>query len=297
MAVAMNGFLNICKPRGITSRAVCDRVLEWFPRAKVGHVGTLDPLAEGVLVVGLNQATRLEPWLHEQPKTYTARFCLGATSTTDDEGGVVSPSGAGPRPSHEAVSAALQQFEGAFDQVPPAFSAARLGGTRAYELARKGREVVLAPRPVRIDRLTCRHYDYPWLDVVVTCGKGTYIRSLARDVGQLLGCGAYVVTLVRTAVGPFVLDQAMPWDLDAYQARNRLEPLRRAVEHLPQLVVGPDVLWRLRHGQKLPWPEAVQQPGPMAVLDEQGQLHLLALARTKDRRIVPRLVLQLGPES
>jgi tRNA pseudouridine55 synthase len=157
--------------------------------------------------------------------------------------------------------------------------------------------VDLAPRLVRIDRLSCRRYDYPWLDVDVTCGKGTYIRSLARDVGQLLGCGAYVVKLVRTAVGPFPLEQAMSWEVDAGVARQRLEPLRRAVEHLPHLVVDPHTLWRLRHGQKLPWPDTVGQAGPLAIVDEHGQLHLLALARSKDRRIVPRLVLQLGPES
>lgn len=288
----MNGFLNICKPRGVTSRAVCDRVQEWFPGIKVGHVGTLDPLAEGVLVIALGCATRLEPWVHDQAKTYEAGIHLGATSTTDDADGDITALANPPIPSALQVTEVLCRFEGVQEQTPPVFSAAKLGGTRAYALARQGRPVAPPPRQVRIDRIELLRYAYPELEIRITCGKGTYIRALARDIGQTLGCGAYVTRLIRTAVGAFLLADSLAWDCGPAQARQSLLPLRQGVAHLPTWTAPADLLRRLRHGQRLPWPAGVTEAGPIAVLDERGELQAVAVASAPDGRLAPRLVLE-----
>lgn len=288
----MNGFLNIRKPQSVTSRAVCDRVQEWFPKTKVGHIGTLDPLAEGVLVIALGCATRLEPWVHDQPKTYQASFYLGATSTTDDADGDITSLADPPVPTVLQVNAVLRRFEGIQEQTPPVFSAAKLGGSRAYELARQGRPIAPPSRQVRIDRIELEHYAFPTLEVRVTCGKGTYIRALARDIGQALGCGAYVTKLVRTAIGAFLLADALPWDCGAEVARQHLLPLRQGVAHLPTWTAPADLLRRLQHGQRLPWPVGVTGAGPIAVLNERGELQVLAIMLPAERRLAPRLVFE-----
>ncbi|HMP01884.1 MAG TPA: tRNA pseudouridine(55) synthase TruB, partial [Gemmatales bacterium] len=148
----------------------------------------------------------------------------------------------------------------------------------------------LESRPVRIDRLECRRYEFPWLEVEVACGKGTYIRALARDVGQALDCGACVQRLIRTAVGPFRLAETLPWDADAETARKHVRPLLAAVEHLPRLTLSAEMLWRLRHGQKPVSPPDLA--GWVAVLDDDGQLSVLAEARVAERQLVPRMVFQ-----
>jgi tRNA pseudouridine55 synthase len=267
-------------------------VQEWFPGVKVGHVGTLDPLAEGVLVIALGSATRLEPWVHDQPKTYEAGICLGGTSSTDDADGEITTLADPPVPTLLEVTEALRRFEGVQEQTPPLFSAAKLKGSRAYMLARQGRPVTLPPRLVRIDRIELVRYAFPELTIRVTCGKGTYIRALARDFGQALGCGAYVTKLVRTAVGTFVLADSLPWDCGPVLARQALLPLRQGVAHLPTWTAPNDLLRRLRHGQRLPWPAGVAGAGTIAVLDERGELQVLAILLPAERRVAPRLVLE-----
>src|SRR4051812_48814027 len=199
----MNGLLVIDKPGGMTSRDVGNRVQRWFPRkTKIGHTGTLDPLATGVLVVCVGAATRLADFVQAMGKTYAARFRLGATSTTDDADGEVTVNAAAVPPTRDQIGAAIPAFLGLVEQVPPAFSALKLDGRRAHELARSGKDVQLAARTVRIDAIRVRAYEWPFLDVEIDCGKGTYIRSIARDLGAKLGCGGMVETLRRTRVGP-----------------------------------------------------------------------------------------------
>src|SRR4051812_3738752 len=192
----MNGLLVIDKPGGMTSRDAVNRVQRWFPRkTKIGHTGTLDPLATGVLVVCVGAATRLADYVQAMGKSYASRFRLGSTSTTDDaDGGVTETPNANP-PTREQIDAALARFVGTIEQVPPAVSALKVDGRRAHDLVRKGAEVKLAARPVRIDAIRVTGYEWPYLDVEVDCGKGTYIRSIARDLGAALGCGGLVQTL------------------------------------------------------------------------------------------------------
>ena len=199
----MNGFLVVDKPGGMTSRAVVNRVQLWFPRrTKIGHTGTLDPLATGVLVLCIGTATKLADRVQAMAKQYETRVRFGATSNTDDADGEVVESLSAPIPTREAIEELLPQFVGLIEQLPPQFSALKVQGQRAYELARRGTEVALQPRPVRVDSIQLVNYEWPWLDLIIDCGKGTYVRSIARDLGEHLGVGALVQSLRRTRVGP-----------------------------------------------------------------------------------------------
>src|SRR5947209_1897894 len=171
---SLHGLLVIDKPGGLTSRDVVDRAGRWFPRGtRLGHTGTLDPLATGVLVLCAGAATRLGEYVQRMPKTYQAGILLGARSTTDDADGDFETVAVERPPDRAAVARALEGFLGDIDQVPPAFSAAKVGGRRAYRTARRGEPVTLQPRRVHIDRIELLAYEYPRLDVEVHCGKGT----------------------------------------------------------------------------------------------------------------------------
>ena len=208
----MHGFLVVDKPRGISSREAVNRVQAALPKdVRVGHTGTLDPLATGVLVLALGQATRLTDYVQGQTKEYRAGVRFGATSATDDAEGPLTETGAAP-PTREQLERALAGFAGTVEQTPPTFSAAHVDGQRAYRMARKGKAFELKPKMIRIDGIDLVSYQSPNAEMEVRCGKGTYIRSIARDLGRVLGCGAYLSSLRRTRVGPFHESQALPID-------------------------------------------------------------------------------------
>lgn len=286
-----HGLLVIDKPAGLTSREALNRVQAWFPRGtKVGHTGTLDPLATGVLVVCVGAATRLADYVQALGKSYHARFRLGAISTTDDADGAITERPAVVVPTREQVEAILASFVGTIEQVPPAYSALKVAGERAHALARHGQEVRLAARPVRIDAIRLLAYDWPFLDVAVDCGKGTYIRSLARDVGEKLGVGGLVQTLRRTRVGPFTAEQAV--EIANRPARLTLLPAVWAVDGWPRLTVSADDVRRLRQGQAVRWPAARPVPPPgteVAVVNEAGDL--VAIGITERGGVRARVVL------
>jgi tRNA pseudouridine55 synthase len=190
-----------------------------------------------------------------------------------------------PVPPGAEVLAGLAQFVGALEQVPPSFSAAKVTGQRAYDLARQGREVTLRPRTVEVHDIAVRRYDYPELEVEVRCGKGTYIRSLARDLGDALKCGAYVQSLRRTRVGPFGADEALTLGATAEEARARLLPPALAVSELPRVTLAPREVGRFRRGQAVHYPGGLPAQGEgdeVAVFDESGQL--LAVAAVESGR-------------
>lgn len=219
----MNGLLVIDKPAGMTSRDVVNRVQRWFPRGtKVGHTGTLDPLATGVLVICVGAATKLADVVQAMGKSYRSQFRLGATSDTDDADGTVALVADAAPPTEEMVRTALAGFVGVVEQLPPAYSALKVAGRRAHDLARRGEAVELKPRPVRIDAVRLLGYEWPFVEVEVDCGKGTYIRSIARDLGAKLGVGGLVATLRRTRVGPFTADQGIGLDISWEEARKQL---------------------------------------------------------------------------
>lgn len=204
------GLIVVDKPIGLSSMDVVRRVRRAAGGAKVGHAGTLDPLATGVVICCLGKATRAVEALMGLPKVYDARVDLSAFTTTDDLEGprdevtVVEP------PTREAVDAACGRFVGVIEQRPPAFSAVHVDGQRAYKLARRGEAVDIPIKRVRIDAVEVLGYAWPMLEVRVRCGRGTYIRSLARDLGVALGTGGHLAALRRTAVGPYTLAGAAP---------------------------------------------------------------------------------------
>lgn len=222
MTVGIHGFLNINKPAGLTSHDVVARVRRLAGRGvKVGHAGTLDPAATGVLPVALGGATRLIEHLADARKGYRGRVRLGTVTATDDAEGEPLEVRAVPPLTNTTVEAAVAPLRGAIMQVPPMYSALHHEGKRLYELARAGQQVALAPRPVMVYRL-----DWLWsgadLLIEVECGKGTYIRCLARDIGAALGCGAHLAALERTFVGPFRVEESI--GLDALLADPTLLP-------------------------------------------------------------------------
>lgn len=255
----MNGFLNIHKPAGLTSHDVVARVRRLVGRGvKVGHAGTLDPAATGVLPVALGRATRLIEYLADARKGYRALVLLGVTTTTDDAAGEVLEQRPVPPLDVATLEAALEPFRGAIMQVPPMYSALHHEGQRLYDLARAGKTVERAPRPVTIDRLeiTTLRLDAepPEIGIEIACSKGTYIRALARDLGAALGCGAHLAALERTFVGSFTLEQATPLVvLEANPAllTQVLLPSETAVADWPQVTLDEREHQRVRNGLPL----------------------------------------------
>lgn len=260
---------------------------------KVGHGGTLDPLAEGVLPVAVGRATRLLPYLPEG-KAYRAIVRFGLTTTTDDlEGDVLVQQPASHLTAKE-VAAVLRLFEGTVDQVPPAFSAIQVQGQRLYDLARKGREVTVPTRTVVIHHLAIQHWqpgDQPELTLDIACGPGTYIRAIARDLGDRVGTGATLAHLTRTRSGGF--DAAHSLSLDAVTdavEKQELELVDPAVAltHLPAIALDPDLARRWQQGQKFPPPETIPPLTPYRVLNAASG-EFLGIAQFEDRDEGPLL--------
>jgi tRNA pseudouridine55 synthase len=279
------------KPGGMTSREALDRALSWFPRGtRAGHTGTLDPLATGVLVLCLGAATRLTEYVQDMGKTYRAAVRLGARSDTDDADGTVTPVHVTVEPGRAAVEEALRGFVGDIEQVPPTYSAAKVSGRRAYDLARGGREVALAARRVRVHGIDVLAYEYPRLEIEVRCGKGTYIRALARDLGERLGCGGYVEVLRRTRVGPFRAEEAVSLDADPAAARAKLLPVSAAVSELPRASLDDAGVARLRQGQGVPAGGLAADGDEVAVFDARGQFVAVARLDGARRQLRPEKV-------
>lgn len=206
------GFLNIDKPLGITSHDVVHKVRRGFQIKKVGHAGTLDPLATGVLVVCLGSATRLSEYVMASRKRYQAQVHLGIVTTTYDQEGDIIQTRDAAHITRADVEAVLPRFTGVIDQIPPAYSAIKQGGRKLYEMARAGETAERAPRRVTIESLKVVNWSPPLFTLDVVCGAGTYIRSLAFDLGEVLGAGAHLAGLIRTASGTFGLENAVTLD-------------------------------------------------------------------------------------
>ena len=259
----------------MSSFGVVVRVRRVTGARRVGHGGTLDPAADGVLPVLIGQATRLAELVHEWPKSYLATLQLGATSTTYDAEGVVTQQADPSGLDEEAITRVFPEFVGRITQVPPIYSALKVGGEPLYRKARRGETVVPAARPVEIRRLELQGLDRASGRAVlaVECGRGAYIRSLAHDLGARLGCGAYLAMLTRTAVGPLQLagSVSLPAFLEApAEWPSRLLPLDLPLRHLPALTVPAPQATALRHGQWLPPVQAVA--GRYRVVDQVGDL-------------------------
>jgi tRNA pseudouridine55 synthase len=289
----IDGLAVVDKPAAWTSHDVVARCRRIFGQKRVGHSGTLDPDATGVLLVGLGRVTRLLRFLTELPKSYEGELVLGtATSTLDASGEVVGEWDMGTV-DLDQVRAAATRFVGDIEQVPPMVSAVKVGGRRLHELARQGVEVDRAPRPVTVQRLDVDRGDRPGVfRLDVQCSSGTYIRVLAADIGTALGGGAHLANLRRTAIGSFGLAAATP--LDRLAPEHVLSPAE-AMRDYPALTIGADVAAAVANGKVLDR-AALGDPdgeGPWALLDGSGSL--LAVYEPRNGSVKPAVVLAGGP--
>jgi len=296
----VDGVLLIDKPSGPTSHDVVARVRSVSGERSVGHTGTLDPRATGLLALVLGKATRLASVLSGSDKTYDATIRLGSTTDTDDaDGSVISTSGS--RPDDPAIDAALEQFRGTFDQMPPNHSAKKIGGHKAYDLARRSEPVSLKTATVTVRALHRTGRTGDLISLVVSASAGFYVRALARDLGQALGCGAHLDSLRRTSVGRFDVAQALPLDaaerLGPDLAAHILSPADALVD-FPSVTVNADGLRRVLHGNPLSPDHLQGRALPMAgsapsmrvrVLADDG--HLVALAASRGGALHPTVVL------
>ncbi|HOP78591.1 MAG TPA: tRNA pseudouridine(55) synthase TruB [Thermogutta sp.] len=267
------GVFCLNKPAGITSRDAVNLVQRSLRRVRLGHAGTLDPLATGVLVVCAGLATRLIPFIQELPKLYRATFLLGRSSPTDDVDGEVTVFEDAPVVTREQVESTLPEFVGTILQSPPVYSAVKIEGRRAYEWARKGAPREPKPRPVEIHSLKLLRYEYPELELEIHCGSGVYVRSIGRDLAQRLGTAAVMSRLTRLAIGHFVIDQAVdPHEIGPHNWSEYLMPPAVAVKHLRQIQLSEDHIAQLVHGQWPAYDGDLAAGQVAAVVDQLGNL-------------------------
>jgi tRNA pseudouridine55 synthase len=299
----INGWIAIDKPLGMTSTTVVSRVRRILNAAKAGHGGTLDPLATGVLPVALGEATKTVSYVMDGSKIYHLRVRWGEARDTDDgEGAVVATSDV--RPTREAIEAALPRFLGEIEQVPPRFSAVKLAGQRAYDLARDGEAVELQPRRIRIDEFKLLGLPDPdHADFEVRSGKGAYMRSLARDLALLLGTVGHVAALRRVACGPFHETRAISLDMlervgHSAASANFVLPVETALDDIPALALTEAEARRLQSGQAVSLLRLAVRD-PLAFVPTEGTVRamaegrLVALARIESGEVRPVRVLNL----
>ncbi|PKK13069.1 tRNA pseudouridine(55) synthase TruB [Thermomonospora sp. CIF 1] len=284
-----SGLVIVDKPAGWTSHDVVARLRRLTGTRRVGHAGTLDPMATGVLVVGVGKATRLLGHLALTDKVYEATIRLGQSTDTDDAEGEITATAPAGGVTDAALQAAVKGLTGQIMQVPPRVSAIKVDGRRAYKMARKGQEVELKPRPVTVADFTVtavrRHDDLIDVDAVITCSSGTYIRALARDLGEALGTGGHLTALRRTRVGPYGLEQART--LEQLAEDCRVLPLAEAVAAaFPRREVTAEQARVVVHGGRLPAVGA--GPGPVGVFAPDGTL--LALVEEQGKSARPLVV-------
>jgi tRNA pseudouridine55 synthase len=293
----VDGWVVLDKPAGLSSAAAVARVRRVFAAAKAGHGGTLDPLATGVLVIALGEATKLVPFVMDAPKAYRFTVRWGEARATDDAEGAVTAT-SDRRPDRTEIAAALPRFVGTIAQTPPAYSAIKVDGERAYALARAGEAVELKSRSVKVSRFVLEEIeDADHASFAVDCGKGTYVRSLARDLALALGTVGYVSSLRRLAVGRFTAADAISLDklegLGHSPGRSAtLWPVETALDDIPALAVTETVARKLRHGQVVPLAEAHGSPPADAPSDmtvailAEGRLVALAAIANGDLKPV-----------
>ncbi len=269
--LAVNGVLLLDKPRGASSNHALQRVRRLLQAQKAGHTGTLDPMATGMLPVCLGEATKFSAHLLEADKVYRTRVQLGAVTDTGDAEGEVVERCAVPPLTAADVEAVLERFRGEIEQVPPMYSALKHNGRKLYELAREGRTVERAARRVRVYDARLLAFEHDAFELEARVSKGTYIRTLAEDIGRALGCGAHITALRRLATGPFASEDMLPIEaLEALSGQDEREatllPVDVLVAHLPKLDVNKVAMQRLVHGQSAEVESAGIQVGEMARL-------------------------------
>lgn len=275
------GILNINKPKGDTSRYMVSQIHKLIKPHKAGHAGTLDPMATGVLLICLGTATRLVPHLQDRKKKYVAEFILGQTSDTDDVTGKITHQTDCVPISKNDLESLLPQWIGEVQQTPPAYSAVHVNGKRAYDLARKGRDFELKAKTVQIDSLKLTHFEWPNFRLEMECGSGTYVRSLGRDLGKELGCGAVMSSLVRTAIGDFTIEDSV--SVEEITKESISKHSQSSLKAIPELTVfEPNEIqlkkvdvgnpFRLESDQSLP----LEKETSFAIVTNSGRLKAIA---------------------
>lgn len=277
----MFGILNLRKPSGPTSRDCVNSIQKLMRPEKIGHAGTLDPLASGVLLVLVGQAVRLTDAVHTLSKEYVGTFQLGVTSESTDCETPLIPMESAPLIDRQSLEQQLPSFVGNIEQSPPKYSAVWIGGKRAHELARAGKEFEMPSRQVSIEALEVTSFEYPFFELKMTCGTGTYVRSLGRDIARKLGSDAVMTKLVRTAIGPFRLETSC--EPDALTSRESIEshlaPALDGVKHWPRAVPSDDTILHFEQGKQVNQSE-LNPIGELdgdfaAVTDSEGRLRVL----------------------
>jgi tRNA pseudouridine55 synthase len=279
----MNGVLVIDKPEGMTSHDVVQYVRRLFGTSRVGHLGTLDPMATGILPLCIGKATRIGQFFPTSPKEYIGEIRLGLATTTYDRQGEPT----GPEQyfggTAEDVERSMRSLTGLLDQIPPAYSAKRIAGVRSHRAARRGEVVEHAAVKVKVDAFELQNFSHPFLQFRVVCGGGTYVRSLAHDLGRQLGCGAHLTSLRRLRSGDFSMEQAIVLDKASI---SDLRPMETFFAHWPIVAVSGVEERRARQGNPIP---AETDPGYVRILNKQGEF--LAVAVAESGWAHPRVVL------
>jgi tRNA pseudouridine55 synthase len=284
IAQSPGGILLVDKPAGMTSHDVVARVRRSTRQRRVGHMGTLDPFATGLLVVLVGRGTRLIPYVNGEPKVYEATIRFGAETDTDDLTGAITREA--PPPDDASIAEGIPRLTGTIEQLPPAYSAKQVAGQRAYDAARKGKPLELAPVQVTVHDWKLLGRNGADLGVRVTCGSGTYIRALARDLGRLTGSAAHLAALRRTRSGDFDVARAVGME-EINLGDVPLIPLVDAIPMLPRRMLDAAELGRVLHGNSI---DAREEQGKVALLDDQGAL--VAIAEREGRELRPRVVLR-----
>jgi len=293
----VNGILLLDKPSGITSNDALQQVKRLYFAKKAGHTGSLDPLASGVLPICMGEATKVSAFLLDSDKRYQVRCQLGVrTATADAEGEVLETRPVGVY-SREQLEAVLGEFRGSIEQIPPMYSALKHQGQRLYKLARQGVEVEREPRPVEIYELTVAGQGEDWLEISVHCSKGTYVRTLAEDIGYRLGCGAHVSALRRTSVGPYGDDKLVGLEMlrelkenDMPAMDELLLPIESALSQWPDVDLSTDAAFYLQQGQPVLVPHA---PTSGWVRLYEGNRSFLGMGEIlDDGRVAPRRLMK-----
>ena len=285
----MNGIIVINKAKGVTSHQVVQSVRRMFTGVKAGHSGTLDPMATGVLPVCLGKATRIVEYIIELPKTYRAEVVLGLTTDTEDAAGQITGQSVVPNLDREMIEKILCDFTGTIEQLPPYYSAVKYQGKALYHWTRQGREVPRQVRSVQIYKINLIDYNQeqkPHLIFEVQCSRGTYVRTLAVDIGKAIGCGAHLSALSREAVGPLLLDNSLSleesWQLvEAGRTEEVLLPMDIALKHLPGLKLDDKQVMALKNGQLVDFDqyellEDISGKTPLRIYDSGHQFKALA---------------------
>lgn len=287
------GFFMIDKPEGITSHDVITQIRRTTHLKRVGHTGTLDPFATGIVLVPIGSATRLTQFTHDLPKTYEAEITLGATSDTDDITGNITPVTSTQQPTREEIQSVIQKFIGQIEQLPPHYAAIKVKGKKLYEYAREGKEVERKFRPVTIHTLEILSYTYPSLIIRTTVSSGTYIRALARDIGIELKTGAYVSALRRKQIGKFMEKNSIKLsDISTKNWTSHLHNPKDLISHMPQITVDETSVAKLQQGREVGAPpEITFQPSQtVGILDKNQRLIGIGTYKSDTKTLSPRII-------